>query len=487
MFRNMKLGVRIGLGFALVLALGIGTVLFTITQLSHVEGSIETVVHDRNVKTRQANDILTYVGEAETAARNLLLVSDPAVIDRENAKIDGLSNKATALIDTLNATIINEEGKRLLATYATVREEYVRELSQVRSYAALGNRSEAVKLLMEDMTVAQEAYSGAVEALISHQTRLAESDGIAAQDEAAKARTWGIGLLIAMVLLSIATAWFTARLLTTALGRCVSIADDLAAGDLDQSIEVTSGDEVGQLMASMKQLVERLRGLIADMNEMSHQHDVGDIDAAIPAESTRARSGRWPTGVNKMVQGHITVKKKAMACVAAFGKGDFDAELERFPGKKAFINDTIEMVRANLKKLNSELRDLITASKGGELSRRADAKAFEGDWGELVGGVNEILDAVLEPIGEAQDVLERVAERDMTARVEGDYKGDHARIKEAVNRPCRTWTRRWGRWRARRTRWRARRTRSARARRRWRRGRRSRRARWRRCRAVCRS
>ena len=46
--------------------------------------------------------------------------------------------------------------------------------------------------------------------------------------------------------------------------------------------------------------------------------------------------------VNDMVAGHISVKKKAMACVAEFGKGNFEAPLERFPGKKAFINDTIE-------------------------------------------------------------------------------------------------------------------------------------------------
>ena len=49
--------------------------------------------------------------------------------------------------------------------------------------------------------------------------------------------------------------------------------------------------------------------------------------------------------------GHIAVKKKAMACIAEFGKGNFEAALEKFPGKKAFINDTIEQVRTNLKAL----------------------------------------------------------------------------------------------------------------------------------------
>ena len=40
------------------------------------------------------------------------------------------------------------------------------------------------------------------------------------------------------------------------------------------------------------------------------------------------------TGVNGMVFGHIAVKKKAMACIAEFGKGNFEAPLEKFPGNR---------------------------------------------------------------------------------------------------------------------------------------------------------
>ncbi len=54
-------------------------------------------------------------------------------------------------------------------------------------------------------------------------------------------------------------------------------------------------------------------------------------------------------GVNDMVNGHIAEKKKAMAVVKAFGEGDFEMALEKFPGKKVFINEIIEQVRSNLK------------------------------------------------------------------------------------------------------------------------------------------
>ena len=69
----------------------------------------------------------------------------------------------------------------------------------------------------------------------------------------------------------------------------------------------------------------------------------------------------------------------------------------------------------------------------GELSTRADASRHQGDFRQIVDGVNRTLDAVMAPINEAAGVLEQIAERDLRARVAGNYQGDHARIKKAVN------------------------------------------------------
>ena len=85
------------------------------------------------------------------------------------------------------------------------------------------------------------------------------------------------------------------------------------------------------------------------MHRMSDEHNKGDIDVAIPVDKFEGAYRAMAEGVNGMVGGHIAVKKKAMACIAEFGKGNFEAALEKFPGKKVFINDTIEQVRTNLK------------------------------------------------------------------------------------------------------------------------------------------
>jgi methyl-accepting chemotaxis protein len=77
---------------------------------------------------------------------------------------------------------------------------------------------------------------------------------------------------------------------------------------------------------------------------------------------------------------------------------------------------------------------LVQAALDGDLDTRTDESRFEGNYLSIVKGVNETLDAVLEPIQEAAQVLDRVADKDLTARVNGDYKGDHAKIKNALNR-----------------------------------------------------
>jgi methyl-accepting chemotaxis protein len=214
--------------------------------------------------------------------------------------------------------------------------------------------------------------------------------------------------------------------------KAMACVGEFGKGNFDAPLEKFPGKK-----AFINETIEKVRanvkGFIAQMNAMSRQHDVGDIDVAIDAARFEGDFRTMSEGVNKMVGGHIQLNKKAMACVAEFGKGNFEAPLEKFPGKKAFINETIEQVRANLKALNADAQTLVAAAVEGRLSFRADAGRHQGDFRKIVEGVNATLDAVVTPINEALGVLEKLAQRDLRARVKGHYQGDHARIKEALN------------------------------------------------------
>lgn len=172
----------------------------------------------------------------------------------------------------------------------------------------------------------------------------------------------------------------------------------IASGDIPPAICDAYRGDFNEIKNNLNTCIESLNGLIDEMNRVSGEHIKGDIDAVIDVDRFHGAYRTMATGVNEMVGGHIAVKKKAMACIAAFGNGDFEAPLETFPGKKAFINHTIEQVRTNLKALIVDTDALVQSAAKGDLSARADVSNQPGDFRKIVVGINTILELISEPL-----------------------------------------------------------------------------------------
>jgi methyl-accepting chemotaxis protein len=184
---------------------------------------------------------------------------------------------------------------------------------------------------------------------------------------------------------------------------------------------------------NIEQLRNRVKMFIAEMTRMSEQHNLGDIDVVIPEDKFEGAYRTMAKGVNDMVLGHISVKKKAMACVAEFGKGNFEAPLEKFPGKKAFINDTIEALRRNLKEVANELNELVEATLDGKLATRGKANAYSGDWKKLLEGINSLIEAFVKPIEVTSDYLSKIGNGVVPVKITDTYQGDFNTIKNNIN------------------------------------------------------
>ncbi len=64
---------------------------------------------------------------------------------------------------------------------------------------------------------------------------------------------------------------------------------------------------------------------------------------------------------------------------------------------------------------------------------RGDVSKFNGEYARVIGGFNQILDAVIAPVMEASDTLKKLSQGDLSSEMVGDYRGDHAQIKNALN------------------------------------------------------
>ncbi len=123
----------------------------------------------------------------------------------------------------------------------------------------------------------------------------------------------------------------------------------------------------------------------------------------------------------------------------SMSRGDLSQSLERE------ANDEVGDVAAALGEMKSSIERLvrteqsvIEAARQGRLSERGSAEGLQGVFVELVSGMNDLLSAANAPIQEAKEVLSRAENRDLTARMRGQYEGDFDLIKVATNNALET-------------------------------------------------
>ncbi|MES2088513.1 MAG: methyl-accepting chemotaxis protein [Pseudomonadota bacterium] len=157
------------------------------------------------------------------------------------------------------------------------------------------------------------------------------------------------GVAVAGAVLALYLYFAVVASIRRASATVLGAAQGLARGDLSAALNVDGSDEFAAVAKSMTQVQNTVKTLVAQMNSMSTQHELGEIDAVVDAAHFEGEFRTVAQGVNDMVAAHIAVKKMAMHVVGEFGNGNYEAQMARLPGKKAFINDTIERVRGVLK------------------------------------------------------------------------------------------------------------------------------------------
>ncbi|HEY1809419.1 MAG TPA: methyl-accepting chemotaxis protein [Acidobacteriaceae bacterium] len=83
--------------------------------------------------------------------------------------------------------------------------------------------------------------------------------------------------------------------------------------------------------------------------------------------------------------------------------------------------------------VSQEILRLVDASKEGRLTERGRAGEFTGVYREMVEGINEMLDAILLPIGEGNRILAQISSGKIDELIAQTYRGDHEKMKVAVN------------------------------------------------------
>ncbi|KIQ23858.1 methyl-accepting chemotaxis protein [Xanthomonas campestris] len=264
---------------------------------------------------------------------------------------------------------------------------------------------------------------------------IAHMDAEIASAEAGYQRSVKIMLaaMVMAVMLAAFAGWFIARSIAGPLGRATRVAGAIAQGKLDNPISVDSRDETGQLLHSMQGMQRQLQAVLAAQSEMAQRHDAGQISYRMDADSFPGDYGTMVRDTNALVGSHIAVKMQLAQIMSRYAIGDMSQDMQRLPGEKAVLTDTMDTVKANLSAMNSEIKLLAQAAANGDFSVRGDAQRFQYDFRAMVESLNTLMATADGNLSALSKVLQAIAAGDLTERMHGDFHGVFAQMRDDAN------------------------------------------------------
>ena len=224
------------------------------------------------------------------------------------------------------------------------------------------------------------------------------------------------------------------RRLTRRIAKLMHILTQVSKGNFDVYANSNSRDELGALARMAGQVVDKIKLLISELEEMTTQfNDVGDIEASIDVDKFEGAYKTVAVGINTMAHKLVAEMLMTLDCVSKIGSGDFTADIPKQIGKKIELNHAMDSLRDALQSVNREVLLLTNEAKIGNLSERAPVENYTGDWAKLMSNLNELLQEIILPINEASEVLTEVAKGNFQAEVKGSYKGEFLMIKSSIN------------------------------------------------------
>ena len=169
---------------------------------------------------------------------------------------------------------------------------------------------------------------------------------------------------------------------TNPIKKLTGAARAMAEGDLSQQVRVTQRDEIGQLADAFREMNEALNAKA----EAAEQIAQGNLEIEVPVASKADTLG------------------KAMV----------------------IMKDSISGLMADVNRL-------VEAMLAGRLDARMDVARFGGEYGRIVGGINQTLDAVIGPLNLMVEYVDRIGQGDIPETITEEYRGDFNEIKNNLN------------------------------------------------------
>ena len=256
MFRNMRIGLRLGLGFGLLVVLLVTLATVAIFSMQAMKRATDEATKVAWPEAHRVSEIRADVTQMAADCRDVLLSHDASEQARIAQKVRSSEQASAADLSRLAAEVRSAQSKSLLSRTQGSLAQYGQAMTVC--FNAQQGGTDALGVFDSQVKPAEQAVQSDLHALdqdfIGHFSQ-ATQQADAAYASALEAA--GAATLLALVLATALGLWIT-RSITGPLRQAVGVAQRVAEGDLTVQVQATSRDEAGQLLAALAEMVLRL-------------------------------------------------------------------------------------------------------------------------------------------------------------------------------------------------------------------------------------
>ncbi len=217
----------------------------------------------------------------------------------------------------------------------------------------------------------------------------------------------------------------------------VAKGESAAASSIAFSVAAIGVSAVLMLILGMflaKSISKVLTALIGEAKRLTEAAVEGKLQTRGNPELVSLEFRPIVEGVNATLDAVVGPLMVSAEYVDRISKGDIppkitDTYYGDFNEIKNNLNQCIEAVNA----MAADVGHLSQAAVEGKLATRADAAKHRGDFRKIVQGVNDTLDAVVNPLKVAAEYVDRISKGDIPPKITDTYHGDFNEIKNNLN------------------------------------------------------
>ncbi|MCU7497472.1 MAG: HAMP domain-containing protein, partial [Ignavibacteria bacterium] len=406
-FYNLKIQSKLIVSFGIVVLLLVVLGLSALYQLNNVNNKTKEISYNWMPSCMAVEKLTSDISFVRRMELQHILSQTLQEMDSYEQRMSvtlGEISKNRAIYEPL---ISSDDERNLYNEFSNEWNKYIELDKSLIALSRQNKTDEARSLIRGESKAAYDKATAALEKLVTVNQKGASAASKAADDTYASSKTMISGVIALSIILAMLLAVFIARLISKRVNQILdrfgklekeSLANlehgalKMSEGELEFSVtsnveplEITSKDEIGQLAASVNQIINKT-GVTASALETAAstvRQMVGETQALVHSAlegklSLRGNAGKFKGGYREVIDGLnqtmdavVTPIHQSTKILEIVSKGDLTARMEgEYSGDFKLIKDSINMLTDSMGNALLEVNEAVqaTASAANEIS-----------------------------------------------------------------------------------------------------------------------